>query len=846
MYYGRRDAASRPGLCPHCKAHANLDSYTTRLFFVVFFIPLIPLKRVRIIDQCSSCQKHWAANPDDYEKAKQKAVAGALEAYRDQPTMENALIAHGQLLTYHMYKEASTLREAALEQFPDSAELRETLGSHLDQMGKSADAVPLYEQAFQKNPDLPEVRHRLALCRQNENRLDEAYELLDFLRKPGAGTSFNLDRLQSLASAYQKQKNHERVLEICQHLLTETPALADQYPFRKLVSASEKALEKDTSLLPAKRLSVQSLLSSRQTSHAPWIRWAVLGGLASLVVAGSMIAINEHRRTHRTLHVINGFAQPMEVILDGGSPIVVTDRSIIPLAEGVHQISLNGPVKQQQQITLASNYWSRWAYSPAWIFNIANLASVYEETIRYAATPQPSSTRLLNESELIFVPHVDYLFEDPPQTLKVESKTSSVTKIHVGTLPPEPTSTFTELELNTDTATALTYAEGHLNRNPNQSPLLNLYSNYAQIAPEQAQRIHDFLKAGLWRSPISIIWHRWYSSLPSVASNEADLIHEYDEQLKKDPENAALIYLRGRLLDDRNERVKAFLLADQKNPELGWPAFGLAADAENRGAWEEAKPWCDKAEKTLRSDPSFRNLRHVVNIGSKNGNKLAYEYQESLKGQSLGEVFHSIEGMLDAWASQQRYDRARESLQDWIARIPGVNATSPIRSAFNPLVNYVCGDLEELKKLRDDPNAGGLPQHQFHALLAIGDPDAATKLDAFEPLMNDPRNLLSLTLAYYLTGNQAEANRWLDKSCERLEQYDKRSKFAVSLLKSDRPPTTEEMDRLSLGASENAVVLSILAQRFPSLKPEVKQRVERLNVSRLPPYLLLKAASEAP
>ena len=107
-YYGKRDVASRLGTCRNCGAHTKLESYETRLWFVILFIPVIPLKRVRLLDYCPSCQRHWVANPEQYEMSRQLAVSGAMEKYRDQPSVDAALVVHAQLLSFHMHPEADT------------------------------------------------------------------------------------------------------------------------------------------------------------------------------------------------------------------------------------------------------------------------------------------------------------------------------------------------------------------------------------------------------------------------------------------------------------------------------------------------------------------------------------------------------------------------------------------------------------------------------------------------------------------------------------------------------------------------------------------------------------------
>ena len=70
-YYGKTNIQKRPGPCPHCHRAVELTSYDTRLWFVVVFIPIIPIRRKRIIDYCPACTRHFAADLEKWETAKQ-------------------------------------------------------------------------------------------------------------------------------------------------------------------------------------------------------------------------------------------------------------------------------------------------------------------------------------------------------------------------------------------------------------------------------------------------------------------------------------------------------------------------------------------------------------------------------------------------------------------------------------------------------------------------------------------------------------------------------------------------------------------------------------------------------
>src|SRR5947209_2116421 len=110
-YYGKKNITKRPGPCPHCNRAVELTSYDTRLWFVVVFIPIIPLGRKRIIDHCPSCTRHFAVDKQKWETAKQLEVSGAMEQYRANPTPEGAIAVHQQLLKFHQSVEAAEFQK---------------------------------------------------------------------------------------------------------------------------------------------------------------------------------------------------------------------------------------------------------------------------------------------------------------------------------------------------------------------------------------------------------------------------------------------------------------------------------------------------------------------------------------------------------------------------------------------------------------------------------------------------------------------------------------------------------------------------------------------------------------
>src|SRR5262249_1313394 len=156
-------------------------SYDTRLWFVIIFIPIIPLGRKRIIDRCPACTRHIAADADAYEQARQLQTSGSMEQYRREPSADTALEAHGQRHAFHEHDQPPHFGQAVLERFPEHAGLRTGLAAQLEQTNSYGEASALYDAAYELDPELPEARVGVAYRKMARGELDEARGLLDFM-----------------------------------------------------------------------------------------------------------------------------------------------------------------------------------------------------------------------------------------------------------------------------------------------------------------------------------------------------------------------------------------------------------------------------------------------------------------------------------------------------------------------------------------------------------------------------------------------------------------------------------------------------------------------------------------
>jgi len=180
-YYGKKNLETRPGVCRQCGKGVNLCSYDTRLWFVIVFIPIIPLGRKRILDQCPACRRHFVLDLHKWETTKQLEISGALEQFRSNPTPEAAIAVHQQLINFHQMAQAAEFRQMMLGKFSDNAKIHAYLGIVLTQLGKPEEAATCFSRALELRPDLPEARVGVARMHLRTQKFDEARKLLDFL-----------------------------------------------------------------------------------------------------------------------------------------------------------------------------------------------------------------------------------------------------------------------------------------------------------------------------------------------------------------------------------------------------------------------------------------------------------------------------------------------------------------------------------------------------------------------------------------------------------------------------------------------------------------------------------------
>ena len=177
-YVGRSNVYFTKGECPAC-GEVKTVSFDTREFVCLFWIPLIPLSRVRIYKQCLLCGKHGRIAFNRYDALADRETKGVLKRIEEKPGDPALHAEHAaKLVTMGKTREAAEACRKAVELNPGDGENRFLLGYIHEVAGSDREAVSAYRRAVELAPS--EYRYRFSFARLLEKRGDGREALEEF------------------------------------------------------------------------------------------------------------------------------------------------------------------------------------------------------------------------------------------------------------------------------------------------------------------------------------------------------------------------------------------------------------------------------------------------------------------------------------------------------------------------------------------------------------------------------------------------------------------------------------------------------------------------------------------
>lgn len=821
-YLGKRNVRKYKGVCSQCRKMVQMSAYETRTWILVLFVPVVPLRKLQIFDDCPLCRQHRCLPLRKWQQIVQKEIHAAGEhAAADPDDPQRAVQFHATLESYLQHAEAARVAESLAEHFGEHAFVQLHLGQWHDRHGRNTEADRCFEKALELAPEDHVARRAVAIGAIERGELPRAAELLEFMEAPGPDSDPHV--LTMLAQALQWQGNHAEALRYFRLITERWPAMAVDKKLRKQINLSEKALGLDAS--PGLR---------PPPNHRR--RWVICGLIAAALAV--IFLLDHWFAQNQQLFVVNRLPAGVRVTIDDQEPLALAadGRRQCALAEGAHKavIHRDSGGEETAEFEISNNPFQRWFDSPVFVLNPGKAADfLWEETVYTSQPVQDAGDFKLHfgESFLTFR-NVDYPFQPfPPQ---IQTKNSSVRKSRVDVLaipPPEVLGNLARLKSND----LLAYAEHHLACDPPNDELLEAYTYHAANQGE-LERCRNFLTAGLDRRPIWIEWHRNYQSIMEMIGNDGGLISTYDRLLKESPGSSALLYLRGRLCVANSEANAYFdkaIAADGKNP---FPLLAKGMHAFCVGDVATAQTLCGEARRLAPRNEAIADALFAVRCSTRDYKNLQIELQKAQQEKPLD--FTVYQRLLEVLIADGKHAEAAACHQAYLTRMKEElhGQPSPALLYGELTFAYLSNNLDDY--LRKGAEIGDAVQEAyitFEAHLEQDDLNAAeSALERILATQKPPgptaaRAALLLSLAWKAQNNSAKADRWHAKGIELLRACGSDWRRCAELLSKGSAVEIDEIDEAFIHNDYTTTILVMLADRCPKHRETLLTRAEKLG-----------------
>jgi tetratricopeptide (TPR) repeat protein len=828
-YYGRKNLQKSPGVCEGCHQAGELETYESRLWFVVFFVPIIPLGKKQVLDSCPKCRRHRVIPLGEWQKIRDEAIqqsAGQLEEQRDDP--ETGLQMLHTLAGFRKTEEATKLARLLKTRHPEHADLQYNVGSWLDFTGEKDEAGECFARAFELDPEKQDYKRAYGISLAQAGKVERAHELLAVFEPPSR--HYDPGALAFLAQQSQAHGDPQRAVDLLRKVLKATPQWAKEKWIRKLVKECETAIGAEKSMLPRRTV---------LTSKAFWVVTGLLLAVVGAAGASAVIAAN------RTLLIVNGSREAMTVAIDDQTIIVgAFDKAKISLGEGTHSWTLTEPkaIAGEGHFTMSTSFATRFSDKPVFVLDPGRVTVVVQEMAFYGAqrVHQDMAHNFHVGEAFIFYPDIDLVLVPFPQAVRVKAGGESRTRLDALLGDPHAAIHFVSDQL--PAATSLSFCERHLNLNPSDKKLLGTYSALARQS-DQEQRLYEFLLAGGTRVPVEVDWHRRLQGAMQKLNRFEELHQYYDKLVEQYPNDSTVLYLRGRIEPDLALATTCFARSAEQDPTNSWPVYARTFALMSIGEFAAAREFCQKAIELDPTNENFKQTMFQLRMALGELDELERELREEIKKTPIASTFNwqlfhvlAAKGELeDLQTAQNVYALLRKT------QLP----SDPFQALLSAerFVRYCQGDFEKVLQLSQqvkNPRARG--HLIFKSLLDL---DRLEELDqASLPGRVTERGYLELFLhlAWLRRGDADRAAEWFEKAMTDFRDGDPET---ISIATAFAAPAEEHspeeqlkaeqelaarLKRVSLGAEERMLVsLTAAAQSTGETRRELIDLAEKVN-----------------
>lgn len=554
-YYGKSQLNQHQGTCEKCGRAGMLRTYDTTKYFVIVMVPLLPLGKLKILDECPKCSHHRVAKLKVWEREGQAAVEGALSAFEAEPDSRDAAL-RALIATIGFFRrdDFNELSGALVEAFPDDAKIRMLVADGHERFGQHEQSEAAYYEAVAL-PGSADARHNLILylCRKGDP--DAALELLMPL---GPAPSEDDDQAVALdrdvagqtvavAEALGVAARADEALALLDERFAGRPDIAGDAACTGLRTRLEKAAKKGKAVKP-----VFLGANSKQREGKGLARYAAAAAVVAvpLLALGVFAAVSLNKAKARMVHVVNGSPAAYAVSIDGEPGFMVTPGHppAIPMAEGDHTFQIELPGGQNTAgrtlpagtFRVNGSFFGRPFSSTAFVLNPDGLGLVIREVHVWGNVSTQPSAEVLPPSYFHEQPGVRHAFTPPPQ--QISTKSSGEVRVGLAQETPAFGDGLGWVFNEVGPEAGMTHALRYLAFDADDPVAMAVAAGVDDDAAFDA-----VLGPLLAERPVRVNAHRTAQNRREAAGESDTLVAEYAALVDAESENPDLHYLLGRV-----------------------------------------------------------------------------------------------------------------------------------------------------------------------------------------------------------------------------------------------------------------------------------------------------------
>lgn len=815
-YYGKANVFKRYDHCGNCGNMGWLSSYDAAYFFTLYYIPLIPLGRKRIIDSCPVCNMHRELGLGKYKRLHKKEVSKAMadmELSPDDPEKVKPLIQ--SFIAYHEIDSFEKAAPLLGEKHRNNADIQSMIGAAYEHLGSMSEAEKYLKRAVVLN----ENHENKATLAQNlifQGKPEQARPYLIYVIEEGVKDDVNL--LYLLAESYRESGKHEEALKIIDAIENIDEELKDDEDHKEMKASSQASIHTHEKMPSPSIRKPQKITYSRGGST--WIPFLVPAAIV-LFALWSFFSKAYEKGANREVWLVNGTGNEYRVDINGSQHVNRVDAATkITLAEGTWDMTfLETPFPVEDvSVTFETPFFSRIFSSPTVVLNPDGLALLGRAETTYSEheVDAEDTYETFHSSRVYSFPDIDYPFRPFPRQIKLDSDKSAERRSRLYNCRTEFPDDYLGIAYSCIPRDDLPpYLSRALLIAPEDQMVLYGYYGICGGLSKMDQFM-AFIKGGLGKRPILVDWHRLYQNAMEQRQPQYDIKGEYGALLEKEPDNPYLYYLLGRVTDDEDKAEALYLKSEGMGSRIGMGYSAISYNHLCMGRNREALDFLNRAMAARPDRKNFASFRTDILLALK-------DYEALLKMVRMERQKAEYEIELVALEMQYlalsgRKDEAKALGEGFLQREKN-NMTREqavqFKHFFDGALAVAVGDLDGYVSSLEKsayPNP-------FHAAIVRQQVDDCMRMLEEQDSMDASRYLIAFCSAS-TAGQKAKADQLKARAIALLKEGMKEEKKIAKIFMGDAPADPEAVNNIKILPVDKAIMAASLGLSFPGKKAE--------------------------